>query len=66
MLSERDSSATVDSVFLVPMSETKPDGSVVRSYWQTQFFLADRPYDIEVLIDRETGQVAVGKVHKPL
>lgn len=60
-----DTSA-VESALLVSLSETTPEGTLIRATWHVTLSLEGRPYDAEVIIDRSSGQVTVSRIHKPL
>jgi hypothetical protein len=60
-----DTSA-IRGALLVPVSQTTPEGTLIRATWHVTLSLHDRPYDAEVIIDRASGQVTISRMHKPL
>lgn len=64
-LTPADTSA-IRSALLVPVSQTTPEGTLIRATWHVTLSLRDKPYDAEVIIDRTNSQVTVSRIHKPL
>jgi hypothetical protein len=60
-----DTSA-ISSALLVPVSQTTPEGTLIRATWHVTLSLHDRPYDAEVMIDRTNSHVTVSRIHKPM
>lgn len=56
----------ISSALLVPLSQTTPEGLLIRARWHVSLTLDRRPYDAEVIVARSSGQVTVSRIHKPL
>lgn len=55
-----------DSVLVVPLAEALEEGQTGAATWQVQVFLRDSPYDLEAVVDRGSGSIELGLIHKPL
>jgi hypothetical protein len=58
--------AAIRSALLVPLSQTTPEGALIRATWHVTLSLEGRPYDAEVIVDRGNGGVAAARIHKPM
>jgi ABC-type Fe3+-hydroxamate transport system substrate-binding protein len=56
--------AAITSALLVPLSQTTPDGTLIRATWHVTLSLENRPYDAEVIVDRSSGQAMATRIHK--
>lgn len=49
----------------LPTAEVRVDGTRTEM-WVIQVMLSGRRYDLEVVVNRKTGEVEVGFTHKPI
>jgi hypothetical protein len=57
--------SSVTEARLVPVNQVDPQAdSAVASRWQVSLELKGRPYNAELLVDRNTGSVRITRMHK--
>ncbi|HEX6041376.1 hypothetical protein [Longimicrobium sp.] len=60
-----EDTAAAETARLVPIQQRDPrSDSIVASRWQVSVGLRGRPYDAELLVDRNTGRVRITRIHK--
>jgi hypothetical protein len=63
---ERGDTALVSRVLITPLTEELANQVASRATWHVSLSLQGRPYDAEVVIDRQTDSLSVIRSHKPL
>jgi hypothetical protein len=63
---ERGDTALVSRVLITPLTEQSANRVASRATWHVSLSLQRRPYDAEIVIDRQTDSLLVRRSHKPL
>jgi len=63
---ERGDTALVSRVLITPLTEESANRVASRATWHVSLSLQRRPYDAEIVIDRQTDSLLVRRSHKPL
>jgi len=58
--------AEISRISITPLTIVRDSGEVDQPTWHITLTLKNEPYDAEVIFNRITDSVAIGRIHKPL